>query len=49
VALGLIEEAKKNAAVLGYNFPGSDWYQDAYTLLRDHGVKPDKPEGPAKK
>jgi hypothetical protein len=23
---------------LGYNFPGSDWYQDAYNLLRDKGI-----------
>ena len=38
VALGLFDEAKKNAAVLGYNFPGSDWYQDAYRLLKDHGI-----------
>ena len=37
-ALGMLEEAKKNAAVLGYNFPGSDWYQDAYDLMRDRGV-----------
>ena len=38
VALGIFDEAKKNAAVLGYNFPGSDWYQDAYKLLRDKGI-----------
>jgi outer membrane protein assembly factor BamD len=37
-ALGIFDEAKKNAAVLGYNFPGSDWYQDAYNLLRDKGI-----------
>ncbi len=33
VQLGLIDDAKKTAAVLGYNFPGSDWYQDSYELL----------------
>ena len=38
VALGMFEEAKKNAAVLGYNFPGTDWYQDAYSLLKDRGI-----------
>lgn len=32
-ALGLTEEARKAAAVLGYNFPGSDWYSDAYRLV----------------
>lgn len=33
-ALGLVEEAKRNAAVLGHNYPGSKWYQDAYALVR---------------
>jgi outer membrane protein assembly factor BamD len=33
VALGLTKEAAENAAVLGYNYPGSHWYQDAYTLV----------------
>src|SRR5437588_6257383 len=30
LALGLTSEAKANAAVLGYNYPGSQWYSDAY-------------------
>jgi outer membrane protein assembly factor BamD len=30
LALGVQEEAKEAAAVLGHNFPGSDWYQDSY-------------------
>ena len=25
--------ARKNAAVLGYNYPGSDWYRDAYAIV----------------
>jgi outer membrane protein assembly factor BamD len=33
VALGLKKEAQENAAVLGYNYPGSHWYEDAYVLL----------------
>jgi outer membrane protein assembly factor BamD len=33
LALGLQQEAQKNAAVLGYNFPSSVWYQDSYALL----------------
>ncbi|HEX6114589.1 MAG TPA: outer membrane protein assembly factor BamD [Geminicoccaceae bacterium] len=33
LALGLQQEAQKNAAVLGYNFPGSEWYMDSYALL----------------
>jgi outer membrane protein assembly factor BamD len=34
LALGLREEAVKSAAVLGHNYPGSAWYQDAYGLLQ---------------
>ncbi len=37
-ALGVFDEAKKNAAVLGHNFPGSDWYRDAYNLMKAKGV-----------
>jgi outer membrane protein assembly factor BamD len=33
LALGLTDEAKANAAVLGYNFPGSEWYEDSYALV----------------
>ncbi len=39
-ALGLYNEAKSAAAVLGANYPGSPWYQDAYRLLTEHGMKP---------
>ena len=37
LTLGLREEAKKTAAVLGYNDPGSQWYQDAYNKLAAAG------------
>jgi outer membrane protein assembly factor BamD len=33
LTLGMINEAQASAAVLGHNFPGSEWYEDAYTLL----------------
>ncbi len=33
LALGLPEEAKKSAAVLGYNYPGSKWYKHSYALI----------------
>jgi outer membrane protein assembly factor BamD len=33
LALGLFDEAKANAAVLGHNYPGSEWYQDSYALV----------------
>ena len=32
-ALGLHEQAERTAAVLGYNYPGSEWYQDSYALM----------------
>ena len=32
--LGLTEEARRNAAILGYNYPGSPWYQNSYADLR---------------
>ena len=38
--LGLRDEARKTAAVLGYNYPGSGWYEDSYNDLFDAGVVP---------
>ena len=32
--LGLRTQAERTAAVLGYNYPGSEWYGDAYALLK---------------
>jgi outer membrane protein assembly factor BamD len=40
LALGVKKEAQENAAVLGYNFPGSEWYQDSYFLMTGEGQKP---------
>jgi len=40
LTLGLLEEAKRNGAVLGYNYPGDPWYSDAYRLLTSKGLKP---------
>ncbi|HEY8947465.1 MAG TPA: outer membrane protein assembly factor BamD [Rhizomicrobium sp.] len=39
-ALGIYNEAQTAAAVLGANYPGSPWYQDAYDLLVTHNLKP---------
>ncbi len=36
LALGLKEEARKAAAVLGANYPGTRWYQRAYALVQEH-------------
>jgi outer membrane protein assembly factor BamD len=33
MSLGVAEEARRTAAVLGYNFPSSVWYQDSYALI----------------
>ena len=38
LSLGLTKEAKENAAVLGYNYPGSQWYSDAYALITGEGT-----------
>jgi outer membrane protein assembly factor BamD len=39
-ALGVYNEAQTAAAVLGANYPGSPWYQDAYDLLVAHNLRP---------
>ena len=31
--LGLVDEAKKYAAVLGYNYQSSEWYESSYKIL----------------
>lgn len=33
--LGMINEAKRTAAILGYNYPGSRWYEDSWNQLID--------------
>ncbi len=40
MALGLVQEAQTSAAVLGHNFPDSNWYKDSYRLLGKGGVAP---------
>jgi outer membrane protein assembly factor BamD len=36
LALGVPDEARRAAAVLGRNYPGSQWYERAYDLLGEH-------------
>jgi outer membrane protein assembly factor BamD len=38
MSLGIVEEAQNVAAVLGYNYPGSEWYVDTYTLVTGQEV-----------
>ncbi len=40
MALGVPHEAQTAAAVLGYNYPGSDWYRYSYALLANDGLQP---------
>lgn len=40
LALGLADEAKKTASVLGHNYPGSEWYTDSYAILTGVDVRP---------
>lgn len=42
LALGVTDEAKATAAVLGYNFPGSPWYLDSYALLTGVDLRPEE-------
>ncbi len=47
LALGIVDEARKTAAVLGHNFPGSEWYIDSYEFIHDKKVRADQEnEGP---
>lgn len=39
-ALGIQSEAQTAAAVLGHNWPQSQWYRDAYALLKSGGLEP---------
>ncbi len=45
LALGVPNEAKAVAAVLGHNFPGSQWYQDSYALLAENNLSPAEAKG----
>jgi len=40
LSVGMIEEAQRMAAVLGHNFPGSQWYQRSYALMTEAGIAP---------
>jgi outer membrane protein assembly factor BamD len=45
LALGIVAEAQTAAAVLGHNFPDSEWYKDAYALLNKGGLSPSENKG----
>ena len=39
-AMGLTSEAQTAAAILGNNYPDSQWYADSYALLQTGGLEP---------
>lgn len=39
--LGVVDQAKKYAAVLGYNYPSSSWYKDSYALMNGRPLPPE--------
>jgi outer membrane protein assembly factor BamD len=45
MALGIVEEAQTAAAVLGHNFPDSEWYSHAYSLVKSGGAEPSENKG----
>ncbi len=40
MALGVVSEAQTAAAVLGHNYPNSEWYKDAFALVSTDGRAP---------
>lgn len=38
LSLGMTEDARIAAAILGHNFRGTDWYQDSYALVTGEGL-----------
>ena len=36
--MGIAFEAQRHAAILGYNYPDSEWYRDAFRLLEKRGL-----------
>lgn len=44
-AMGLTDEAQTAAAVLGNNYPDSQWYADSFKLLQSGGLQPRENKG----
>lgn len=45
LSLGLTADAQTAGAILGYNFQGTDWYQDSYALLTGRGLTTEQADG----
>ena len=46
--LGLVDESKKYASLLGYNYQSSEWYEESYQILNKNYVKKSKNENSEK-
>jgi outer membrane protein assembly factor BamD len=46
--LGITEQAKRYAAVLGYNYPNSEWYSDSYAIMNGQPLPGEKKKGLSK-
>ncbi|PID35682.1 MAG: outer membrane protein assembly factor BamD [Rhodobacterales bacterium] len=40
LSLGMNDAAQSAGAILGHNFKGTEWYEDAYKLLTEKGLEP---------
>ena len=40
LSMGVTDEAQTAAAILGHNYPDSQWYQEAVALLKTGGLTP---------
>ena len=45
MALGITGEAQTAAAILGHNYPDSEWYKSSFALLNTGGLKPQENSG----
>ena len=45
LSLGLVNEGRTAAAVLGHNYPSSSWYKEAFDLLAKQGLTPAVSQG----
>ena len=43
MALGLVGEARRTAAVLGHNYPESEWYRLSFALVNGEELPDDSP------
>jgi outer membrane protein assembly factor BamD len=44
-SIGMKEEARKAASVLGYNYPGSEWYLDSYAVAAGKDLRGKRDQG----